>query len=157
MTSSWHNYNRIILVCFVYIRFKLRVNLVSSISPIIQTETGWTTIYQTTFSNVFSSMKMFVFRLQFHRGLFLSVQLIMTLRHPGDKPLSEPMMVSLPTHMCHSALMFLLADTELFPADWIIWCTWITDYCCFLIAHLRMHPHILWVKYLWSIGLTANV
>ena len=25
---------------------------------------------------------------------------IMTWRHPGDKPLSEPMMVSLPTHIC---------------------------------------------------------
>ena len=25
---------------------------------------------------------------------------IMASRHPGDKPLSEPMMVSLPTHIC---------------------------------------------------------
>ena len=30
---------------------------------------------------------------------------IMTWRRPGDKPLSEPMMVKLPTHICHSASM----------------------------------------------------
>ena len=30
---------------------------------------------------------------------------IMAWRRPGDKPLSEPMMVRLPTHICHSASM----------------------------------------------------
>ena len=64
-------------------------------------------ISQTTFSNVFSSMKMFEFRLKFHWSLFLKGPIsntaalvqIMAWRRPGAKPLSEPMMVSLPTHI----------------------------------------------------------
>ena len=65
-------------------------------------------ISQTIISNAFSWMKMFEFRLRFHWILFLRVQLtifptlfqIMAWRRPGDKPLSEPMMVRLPTHIC---------------------------------------------------------
>ena len=65
-------------------------------------------IFQTTFSNAFSWMKMFKFRLRFHWSLFPRVQLtifqalvqIMAWHRPGDKPLSEPMMVSLLTHIC---------------------------------------------------------
>ena len=66
-------------------------------------------ISQTTFSNAFSWMKMFEFRLKFHWVKFLAkgpinnipamVQ-IMAWRRPGDKPLSEPMMVGSPTHIC---------------------------------------------------------
>ena len=59
---------------------------------------------QTTFSNAFSWMKMFEFRLKFHWSLFPRIQLtlcqIMAWRRTGDKPLSEPMMVSLITHIC---------------------------------------------------------
>ena len=51
---------------------------------------------------------MFGFRLRFHWRLFLRVQItnfpalvqIMAWRHPGDKPLSETMLVSLPTDIC---------------------------------------------------------
>ena len=51
---------------------------------------------------------MFEFRLKFHWSLFLRVQInnnpalfqIMAWRRPGDKPLSEPMMVSSLTHIC---------------------------------------------------------
>ena len=58
-------------------------------------------ISQTTFSNVFSSMKMFEFRLKFHWSLFLmglinnipALVQIMAWRRPGDKPLSEPMLI----------------------------------------------------------------
>ena len=65
-------------------------------------------ISQTPFSNAFSWMKMFEYRLKFHWSLFFRVQLInilalvqiMAWRRPGDKPLSEPMVVSLPTHIC---------------------------------------------------------
>ena len=65
-------------------------------------------VFQTTFSNAFSWMKMYEFRLRFHWSLFLRFQLInipalvliMAWRPLGDKPLSEPMMVSLPTHIC---------------------------------------------------------
>ena len=55
-------------------------------------------IFQTTFSNAFSWMKIFKFRLRFHWSLFPRVQLTI-LRRPGNKPLSEPMMVNLLTHI----------------------------------------------------------
>ena len=65
-------------------------------------------ISQTTFSNVFSSIKMFEFRLKFHwsfvpKGPINNIPAlvqIMAWRCSVDKPLSEPMMVSLPTHIC---------------------------------------------------------
>ena len=59
-------------------------------------------ISQTTFSNVFSSMKMFEFRFV-PKGPINNIPAliqIMAWRRPGDKPLSEPMMVSLLTHIC---------------------------------------------------------
>ena len=64
---------------------------------------------QTTFSNEFSWMKMYEYRLRFHWSLFLmqgpinnipALVQIMAWRRPGDKPLSGPMMVRLPTHIC---------------------------------------------------------
>ena len=69
-----------------------------------------TTLSQTTFSNAFSWMKYmncdWYFTEVCPRGPFenipASVQ-IMAWRRPGDKPLSEPLMVSLLTHMRHSA------------------------------------------------------
>ena len=64
-------------------------------------------ISQTTFSNAFPWMKMFEFRLKFHKFLpkgpvnnIVAMVQIMAWRRPGDKPLSEPMMISLPTHIC---------------------------------------------------------
>ena len=65
------------------------------------------TIFQMTFSNAFSWMKMYKFLLQFHwicsqeqiNNIPASVQIIAWCR-PDDKPLSEPMMVSLLTHIC---------------------------------------------------------
>ena len=59
-------------------------------------------ISQTTFSNVISRMKMFEFRLKFHWNPINNIPAffqIMAWRHPSDKPLSEPMMVILPTHI----------------------------------------------------------
>ena len=66
-------------------------------------------ISQTTISNTFSWMKMLECRLKFHWSVFLrvgpinnilSLVQIMAWRRPGDKPLSEPMMVRFPTHIC---------------------------------------------------------
>ena len=56
-------------------------------------------IFQTTFSNVFSWMKINVYelRLKFHWSLFLRVQITIFQHWFG---LSEPMMVSLLTHIC---------------------------------------------------------
>ena len=55
-------------------------------------------IFQTTFSSGFSWMKMYEFRLTFHWSLFLGVRLAI-FQH-WYKPLSELMMVRLPTHIC---------------------------------------------------------
>ena len=52
-------------------------------------------ISQTTCSSAFSWMKMFEFRLKFHWRLLLRAW-----RRPGNKPLSEPRMESLLTHIC---------------------------------------------------------
>ena len=66
-------------------------------------------IAQTTFSNKFSWMKMYQFRLRFHWNLFLRFEStilvqIMAWRRPGDKPLSEPMVFYLTdAYMRHSA------------------------------------------------------
>ena len=65
-------------------------------------------IFQTTFSNAFCWMKMYEFRLKISlkfvpqgpiNNIPALVQ-IMAWRRPGDKPLSGPMMVKLPTHIC---------------------------------------------------------
>ena len=68
---------------------------------------GWrkmVAIWQKTFSNSISWMKTTEFSLNRHDfvpvyGRPLLVQ-IMAWRRPGDKPLSEPVMVSLLTHIC---------------------------------------------------------
>ena len=65
-------------------------------------------IWQTTFSSVFSGMKMFDFQLKFHwrfvpKDLINNIPAlvqIMAWRRLGDKLLSEPIMVSLPTDIC---------------------------------------------------------
>ena len=66
-------------------------------------------ISQTILSSDFSIiMKIFEFRLRFHWNLLPRPQLtnipslvqIMAWHRPGNKPLSEPMLVSLPTHIC---------------------------------------------------------
>ena len=66
------------------------------------------TISQTTLLITFSWMKMLEFRLNFHwcfvpKGPINNIPAlfqIMAWRRPGDKPLSGPMIVRLPTHIC---------------------------------------------------------
>ena len=63
--------------------------------------------------DAFSLMKMYEFHLRFHLNVFPKGQInnipalvqMMVCRRPGNKPLSEPMMVSLLMHICHSASM----------------------------------------------------
>ena len=65
-------------------------------------------ISQTTFSCAFSSMKIAVFFIKFSLKYVRNGPIdnnpaliqIMAWRGSGDKPLSEPMMISLPTHIC---------------------------------------------------------
>ena len=42
---------------------------------------------------------------------------VMAWRRPGDKPLSEPMMVSLPTHICVTRPQWVNKDTILYSVD----------------------------------------
>ena len=65
------------------------------------------TILQTTVSNAFSWMKMYAFRLMSLKFVpkgpidnITALVQIMAWRRLGDKPLSEPMMVRLLTHIC---------------------------------------------------------
>ena len=81
-------------------------------------------IWQTTFSSAFSWMKMFEFLLKFHwsfipKGRINNIPAlvqIMAWRWPGDKPLSEPMMVSLPTHICVTRPQWVKAMS--YPLAW---------------------------------------
>ena len=80
-------------------------------------------MFQTTFSNGFSWKKMFEFWLKFHRSLFPRVQLtnipalvqIMAWRRPGDKPLYEPMLVKLPTHICVTRPQWVIKWDHVIP------------------------------------------
>ena len=87
-------------------------------------------IFQTTFSNAFSWMKMFKLRLRFHWSLFQKGPMnnipalvqIMAWRRPGDKPLSEAMMVSILTHICVSRL------------QWVKYVHWVDSVCHMSLA-----------------------
>ena len=92
-------------------------------------------IFQTTFSNAFSSRNMYEFWLRFHLSLFWGVQFTISqhwfCRLVGAKPLSEPMMV-LSTEACmrHSASMsygkqaqnWVKSSRSHFSARPKIWC-----------------------------------
>ena len=83
-------------------------------------------ISQTTFSNTFSWMKIFEFRLTFHWSLFPRFQLanvpalvqLMAWRRPGDMPLSEPVIISSPTHICITR------------PQWVNKCFHLIRHCC---------------------------
>ena len=68
-------------------------------------------IFQTTFLNAFSWMKIYEFQLKFHwnKGPINNIPAfvqVMAWRRPGDKPLSDPMMVKFTkAYMRHSASM----------------------------------------------------
>ena len=79
----------------------------SSNSSLLKTLTQWgpekiAAIFQTIFSNVFSSMKMYSpkFVSEVRINNIPALVQIMASRRPGDKPLSEPMTVSLLTLIC---------------------------------------------------------
>ena len=76
-------------------------------------------ISQTTFSNVFSWMKMYEYRLKFHWNLFLRVQLT---RRRGDKLLSGPRLARLPTHIC-------VTRPQWVNSNYSTWFTYISASC----------------------------
>ena len=77
----------------------------------VNTQWGWdkmAAISQTTLPNAFSWMKMFEYRLRFHRSFVYQCPIdnipalvkIMAWYRSGDKPLSESIMIRLLTHIC---------------------------------------------------------
>ena len=82
---------------------------------------------------------MFEFRLKFHWNLFLKVQLtihcipalvqIMAWQRPGDKPLSEPIVVSLLMYIC------------------VTWPQWVNEICVpdFSVQHMPLITSWRWV------------
>ena len=85
-------------------------------------------ISQTTFSNAFSWMKMYEFRLKFHRIMFLGAQLknipalvqIMAWHPPGHKPYFEPMTVPFTVAYMSLGLKEFSASREFFHHSFII-------------------------------------
>ena len=91
--------------CCVCIEYKLILCMSGECRPQL-THWGrdkWPPFFQTTFSNAFSWMKIKISLKFVPKGPISNnpalVQ-IMARRRSGDKPLSEPMMVSLLTHIC---------------------------------------------------------
>ena len=74
--------------------------------------------FQTTFSNGFPLLKMYGFRLKFHWSSINNIPALVQIIGwcwPGNRPSSEPMMVSLLTHICvtrpHSDLIYSIIET----------------------------------------------
>ena len=93
-------------------------------------------ISQTTFSNEFSWMKLYEYRLNIplkfvpqgpNNNIPALVQ-IMAWRRPGDKPLSAPMMVRLPTHICVTRPQWVNLEIHIFSKIFI-----------FKTCHLYLH------------------
>ena len=68
---------------------------------------------------------------------------IMAWRHPEDKPLSEPMVVSLPTHICVARPQWVIIICQL------VWNLFFSD---FIIAQTRNY---MWVRLFYFSGILA--
>ena len=84
-------------------------------------------IFLTTFSSAFSWMKMFEFWLKISmkfvpKGPINNIPVlvqIMACRRPGDKPLSEPMMISLTTHICVTLPQWVNSFSEKYGSNFM--------------------------------------
>ena len=127
-------------------------------------------ISQTTFSNAFPWMKMYEFRLRFYWRVFPKVRInnipalvqLMVWHRLGEKPLSEPMMVSLLTHICairpqwNNTLRFVQKDRH-FTYDIFI-CIFLNEtgiilinfaedcYEKFIWQYVRIGPIMAWCR-----------
>ena len=121
------------------------------------THWGWdkmAAIFQTTVSNGFSWMKMYEFRIEVSlkfvpKGPINNIQSlvqIMAWCRPGDKPLSEPMLVNLPMHIWVTRPQwvkthcFLVTPYDVTEVDQYWFRQW-------LIAW--WHQAIVWVNQCW--------
>ena len=73
-------------------------------------------IFQTTFSNALTWMKMYEFRFIIPINNIPALVQIMAWCHPGDKPLSEPRMVTLLMHICVTRSQWV--DRGMFSSVW---------------------------------------
>ena len=95
--------------------FPICMGKVGGYNPL--THYGWdkmVAIFQTTFSNEFSWMKMYYHGLKFHWNVLLGVQ-------TGAKPLSEPMMINVLTHMCVTRPQWINKCAILSKCDFNFW------------------------------------
>ena len=99
-------------------------------------------ISQTMLANAFSWMEMCEFCLRFHWSLFpegpindiQSLVQVMAWRRPGDKPLSEPMRDSLPTHICVTRPQWVKQYLTIAPVPAKQpWWIWINTSCEFIM------------------------
>ena len=70
---------------------------------------------------------------------------VMAWRRPGDKPLSEPMMVSLLTHICVARPHLPLGKMAAFPQT------------IYSTAFSRMRSVVLWLKFHWSLFIRVQL
>ena len=102
-----------------------------------------TATFQTTYLNVFCWIKIYQFRLRFDRSLFPinnipALAQIMASRLDGAKPLSEPMMFTLLTHICVTRPEWVNIGIRLgvwhTAFRWTRWALdWVTCRCCYII------------------------
>ena len=87
-------------------------------------------ISQTTFSNAFSWMKMFPIKISLKfvpKGPINNIPSlvqIMAWRRPGDMPLSAPMVVSLPTHICVARPQWVKMSSAKWRPFWVVSSNW---------------------------------
>ena len=119
-------------------------------------------IFQTS-SNAFSWMKMFEFRLELSLNFVSKVPIdnkpasvqIMAWRRPGDKPLSEPMMASLPTHIFVTRPQWVKSVCIAYQQRLDTWVTPAIDQLpeMFLPPMIFLHAHsfkmIRWTIHIW--------
>ena len=118
-------------------------------------------ISQKTFSNVFSSMKMFEFRLKCHWSLFLRVQLTKFQHCSGDKPLYEAMLVSLLTHKCVTGpqwvMIYDLIDCVIFMSRNLPVCKILIMICYVIIGTLALGPSSMPITAPWHNTLIESI
>ena len=117
-------------------------------------------IFQTTFSNAFSWMNMYEFLFKFH--WFVSKQpinnipalvQIMAWRRSGDKPLSEPIMVRLQTHICVTRLQWVKWHSvhdnikHVFLLK-VLWWFWIFEQTLFNVIMRDIVANI--IRFVWN-------
>ena len=89
-------------------------------------------ISQMTFSNTFDDWMSLEISLKFVINKIPALVKIMVWRRPGDKPLSEPMMVSLQTHICVTRPQWVKSkQNKWYCADVIFKCIFLNAICAF--------------------------